>query len=256
MDFIKKTWEQQAAQFGTSHSASWKDIFAINLEIETIAPFIKEGDHVLDIGCANGFSTFSQIKRKPAKITGIDYASNMIAYANEAKNTHHPKDNISFEIGDIRKLQFEDNTFDVAYTTRVLINLPNWEEQLQGIQECLRVTKKGGIVIFSEAFWEPLVKLNALRTLCGLTSLTEHDFNRYLKKEKLIDFLSKNNLSFQNIEFSSLYYLGSRFLRDLVDDLEDRNNYSNTINSMFSGLEKKYSSSSGFGIQQAFVVKK
>ncbi len=256
MDFIRKTWEQQAADFGTSHSASWKDIYAIHLEIETIGQFIKEGDHVLDIGCANGFSAFKQLKRKPAQITGVDFASQMIAFAKQAKDNEHSTENISFEEGDIRSLRFKDNMFDVAYTTRVLINLPNWTEQEKGLEECLRVTKKGGTIVISEAFWEPLIKLNALRTLCGLSSLTEHDFNRYLKKEKLNIFLTQRNFDFEVIEFSSLYYLGSRFVRDIIVDVEDKDNYKNEINTMFFELEKKHTSLSGFGIQQAYVIKK
>lgn len=258
MDFIKEIWEQQARQFGTSHAASWQDIFAINLEIETIAPYIKEGDTILDVGCANGFSAFSQLKRGPGKIVGVDFSENMIESANVAREAlpAGEKQKTSFQVGDIRHLDFGDETFDVVYTTRVLINLPNWREQAQGLAECIRVTRKGGTVVISEAFWEPLVKLNALRSVCGLPSLVEHDFNRYLKKKNVETYLSEKKLTFKNIEFSSIYYLGSRFLRDLVTDLKDKDNYTNPINSVFFDLEKKHNSFGGFGIQQAFVITK
>ena len=43
--------------------------------------------------------------------------------------------------------------------------------------------KRAASVIFSEAFWEPLTRLNALRALAGLAPLVEHDFNRYIKQE-------------------------------------------------------------------------
>jgi ubiquinone/menaquinone biosynthesis C-methylase UbiE len=256
MDHIKNTWAQQATSYGTSHAASWKDIFAMQLEIDTIGQFIKQGDVVLDVGCANGFSTFNQLKRGPKKITGVDYVDEMITYANEQREREYSDSNISFEVGDIRNLRFSENSFDVVYTTRVLINLPTWEEQQQGISECLRVAKSGGIVVFSEAFWEPLVKLNSLRTLAGLSSLVEHDFNRYLKKSKLNSFLKQLGLKFEVIDFSSLYYLGSRFVRELTEGLEEPENYQNRINSTFYELEKKYSNSKDFGIQQAFVVHK
>jgi len=36
------------------------------------------------------------------------------------------------------------DNYDVVYTTRVLVNLPTWEQQKKGIAECLRVTKKKG----------------------------------------------------------------------------------------------------------------
>lgn len=254
MDFIKDTWAKQAKTFQTSHAASWKDIYAIDLEINTIGNFIKKGDTVLDVGCANGYSTFKQLKHEPAKIVGVDFVEEMITYANQTKDESYAKENITFAVGDVRDLKFPNNTFDVTYTTRVLINLSTWEEQIKGLQECIRVTKKGGTIVISEAFWEPLMKLNALRVLADLPPLVEHDFNRYLKKEKLIDFLNRNELKFQNIEFSSLYYLGSRFVRECIDDLEDNLDYKNKVNTLFYELEKTYSSSKGFGIQQAFVI--
>jgi ubiquinone/menaquinone biosynthesis C-methylase UbiE len=152
-------------------------------------------------------------------------------------------------------MQFDDNSFDVVYTTRVLINLPNWDEQIQGIEECIRITKKGGTVILSEGFWEPLILLNSLRALKQLPPLVEHDFNRYIKKSKLETLLQSKKLDFIVEEFSSIYYLGSRFLRELVTNPSDYPGYSNPINKTFYDIEKQFSGG-GFGIQQAYVIRK
>ena len=255
MDFIKSFWEGQASTHGTSHTASWADNYAIDLEIENISQFINEGDVVLDVGCANGFAALRQLAERPSKIFGIDYASGMIASAREAREQHPEKDKVQFDEGDVRKIRYDDETFDVVYTTRVLINLPNWEDQKQGINECLRVTKNGGKVVLSEAFWEPLVLLNALRALVQLPPLVEHDFNRYLKKSKLETYLASLDIEYQCVEFSSVYYLGSRFLRELVTDPSKYPGYSNPINGIFCEIEKEFSGG-GFGIQQAYVLQK
>jgi ubiquinone/menaquinone biosynthesis C-methylase UbiE len=254
-DFIKETWDKQAETFKESHWASWGDIYAINLEIENISKFIKDGDKVLDIGCANGYSTFEQYKLHNIEIFGVDFSKKMIESASEIKNKSFKTSNIDFAVGDIRKIDSPSENFDVVYTTRVLINLPSWEEQIQGISECLRVTKKGGTVILSEAFWEPLVLLNTLRTIKSLPSLVEHDFNRYIKKSKIEGYLKKKNIDFENIDFSSVYYLGSRFLRELVTNPADYEGYSNPINEIFFKIEKDFSGG-GFGIQQAYILKK
>jgi len=254
-DFIKNFWESQAVAFKGSHSASWGDNFAIDLEIETISKYVKEGSSVLDVGCSNGHATLAMLQKKPSKLCGIDYAENMIHYANENKaNIGDPK-NVFFKVGDIRNLEFEDNSFDVVYTTRVLINLPNWEEQVQGIEECIRITKKAGTVILSEGFWEPLTLLNSLRSLKQLPPLVEHDFNRYIKKYKLEQLLKNKELDYVVEDFSSIYYLGSRFLRELVTNPSDYPGYSNPINKLFYNIEKEFSGG-GFGIQQAYVIKK
>ena len=254
-DFIKKYWENNASKYKISYKASWKDNFAIDLEIRNISRYIKKNSIVLDIGCGNGYSTFYQLKKKPKKIIGLDFAKNMIFFANKRKTDLNLGDEISFEEGNIKKLRFDDKIFDVVYTTRVLINLPTWKEQTQGINECIRVTKKGGTIIISEAFWEPLVLLNSLRTLKQLPPLIEHDFNRYIKKRELESYLNTLNLKFEVIDFCSIYYLGSRFLRELVTNPNDYQEYSNPINEIFYNIEKEYSGG-GFGIQLAYVIRK
>lgn len=254
-NFIKKYWEDNASKYETSCEASWKDNFAIELEIRNISKYIEKDSVVLDAGCGNGYSTFRQLKKKPKRIVGVDFAKNMITFANKRKAELDLGDEILFEEGNIKKLRFDDETFDMAYTTRVLINLPKWTEQMQGIDECIRVTKKGGIIIFSEAFWEPFVLLNSLRILKQLPPLTEHNFNRYIKKRNLENYLNNLNLKFEVIDFCSIYYLGSRFLRELVTNPNDYPGYTNPINEIFYKIEKEYSGG-GFGIQLAYVIKK
>lgn len=252
-DHILAFWENQAQEHGTTHWASWGDNFALQLEIENIAKFIKEGDDILDVGCANGYASLKHLGLNPRSITGIDFSEKMIAQAKLASRELDTDCAVTFEWGDIRSIQKESESFDLVYTTRVLINLPTWEEQMQGINECLRVCRPGGIVLLSEAFWEPLVLLNAMRSLKGLSPLVEHDFNRYLKQSYLEDFLANKKLKFNAIDFSSVYYLGSRFLRELVTNPDYYPGYSNPINEAFFNLEQEYSGG-GFGIQMAYAI--
>jgi ubiquinone/menaquinone biosynthesis C-methylase UbiE len=257
MDHTKAHWDQNARQYAGSHWASWGDEFAIELEIDTIARYIPPGSRVLDAGCANGFSTIAQYRRHAGSvsITGVDYSELMIRNAREAVDRQGLSDRIDFLVGDVAALAFPSGHFDVVYTTRVLINLPTWERQLAGIDECLRVVRRGGIVVLCEAFWEPLVLLNALRALRQLPALVEHDFNRYLKKGALEAALTERRLEFENVDFSSVYYLGSRFLRELVTNPADYPGYSNPINKHFFELEQQFSGG-GFGIQQAYVIRR
>lgn len=255
MNIIEEYWEQQAETHGDSHWASWGDNYAIDLEIENIGRHISDGDQVLDVGCANGFSTTTHLGKNIQSIVGVDFSAKMIAQAQErAKNTDHDG-RLRFEVGDVRKLRFPDQSFDVVYTTRVLINLPTWGEQLKGINECIRVCRNGGKIIFSESFWEPMTLLNAMRALVRLPPLVEHDFNRYLKMHKLTTHLQTQAMRYEIIDFSSVYYLGSRLLRELVTIPEDYPGYSNPINKIFYEIEKEYSGG-GFGIQQAVVIRK
>jgi ubiquinone/menaquinone biosynthesis C-methylase UbiE len=255
-DFIKKFWDTQGNIYGSSHMASWGDEYAIELEIDIVAKYLKNNDFVLDVGCANGFSTFKQLeKNSTLNLMGVDFSESMIDNAKKRLKTISNSNNISFEIGNILNLNFSDNQFDKVYTTRVLINLPTWEQQIIGLNELLRVTKTGGQVIISEGFYEPLVKLNSIRLIAGLSPLVEHDFNRYLKISNLNKFLLEKKLSFEKIDFSSVYYLGSRFIREFVTDANQYEGYSNPINEIFYNLEKNFSGGD-FGIQQAYIITK
>ena len=255
-DFIHAFWEGQARKHGTSPEASWGDQFMIALEIDTVAQHLADGQAVLEAGCANGHAAFEQLERhRLARLVGVDYSAQMIVAALQAKAERKLDGRIEFREGDVRALPFPDASFDVVYTTRVLINLPTWPEQVTAIRECLRVARPGGKVLFLEAFWEPLVLLNAMRALRQLPPLVEHDFNRYLKKQRLEDWLRAERLEFVVEEFSSVYYLGSRFLRELVTDASAYPGYSNPINEIFYDIERRFSGG-GLGVQQAYVVRK
>lgn len=255
-DFIKDYWDGQATRFGTSHCASWGDNYAISLEVENIASYIKNGSDILDIGCANGYSLLHHYSKNIKSLTGVDFSEKMIreAWVNKEEK-YKDADNIDFQAADVRALPFENEKFDFVYTTRTLINLPSWEQQIKGIDECLRVARKGGTVLLSEAFWEPLCKLNAARAVFGLSPLVEHDFNRYLKLEKTEELLKSYGLEYEVIDFSSVYYLGSRLIRELVTKIEDYPGFTNPINKIFYNIEREFSGG-GVGVQQAIAIRK
>lgn len=256
-DFIREYWDNNARRYEKSHWASWGDYHCVGLEIELISNYLKKAQKVLDVGCANGYSTLIQAQNfKFNKIIGMDFSEEMIIQAQHNKNSiSFSNDYVEFCEGDVREIPFENDFFDVVYTTRVLINLPNWHEQKQAINECIRVARPGGKVIFCEAFWEPLVLLNSMRKLVSLPPLVEHDFNRYLKESLLENLLEEKSLKYEKKEFSSLYYLGSRLLRELVTDVSKYEGYDNPINKLFCDISKNYSGG-GFGIQQAYIITK
>ena len=151
-DYIKDFWESNAEKFKCDSEASWGDNFLLKLEHNIISKYIVDGMTVLDAGCANGFATIKHAeKNKNSNIVGIDFSPKMIYYANENK-TKNNASNIEFEVGNITDIEYKENTFDIVYTTRALINLPTWDKQKQGILECLTVTKKYGKLIILEGF--------------------------------------------------------------------------------------------------------
>ena len=113
-DFIKEFWNSQGKKHKESHWASWGDYHMLNLEIDLISGFIDAQDSVLDVGCANGYSVFEQLKRNPAiGITGVDFSEEMIRSAQVSLDQmDRLKEKCSFKIGDIRNLDFHSASFE------------------------------------------------------------------------------------------------------------------------------------------------
>lgn len=252
-NFIKKVWDSQGQKYGPSHVASWGDIEMIHLEVEQIASRIPPSSRILDIGCANGFSTklIAELVH-PQSLFAADFSEPMVEIASEVLAGAAP--NVQTFVGNICAIDLPDEAVDICYAIRVIINLPTWQDQQDAILECLRVTRHGGSVLLSEGFWEPLVRLNSVRSVLGLSPLAEHDFNRYIKQERLIEWLTELNLEFELVEFSSMYYLGSRIARELATDFQSFLGYSNPINSKFANLAKTYKRCGDIGVQKLLVL--
>lgn len=246
-------WQRNAAQFGTEHSASWDDQHGMELEISNLLQHLRPGGRWLDAGCANGFTTFGVLAARPDEIRAFDYSPSMIEQAHIAQRHKDPHRTITFSHGNVLNIDEPDASFDQAYTVRVLINLPDWDAQQEAILEIHRVVKPGGTYILSEAFLGSLTRLNALRGVGMLAPLCEPNFNRYLEEDRLESFL-RGRFEIAEIErFSSLYYVATRFLRELATDPEAPADYDHPLNRLAAGLSTT-SRSGDFGIQKAYVL--
>ena len=255
-DHILNTWNAQAVKFGQSHEVSWGDLDMISLEVEQISKFIERGKTIFDIGCANGYSTKLVVDRvAPESVIAADFSPEMVVQAKKLLSGLPIRDVRVFQ-SDIRNIDLASDSVDVCFAIRTLINLPTWSDQIQGIEECLRVTKSGGKVLLSEGFWEPLIRLNTLRQVLGLSPLVEHDFNRYLKQPRLEAWLTMHNYAYEIVEYSSMYYLGTRLMRELATAHESFPGFSNPINTEFANLARKYPRCGGVGVQQLVVISK
>jgi SAM-dependent methyltransferase len=214
---IKEFWADQARLYGESPSASWSDRRVIELEIDAIGSRISAGQRVLDAGCANGYSSV-HYAAVGAHVTGVDYIPEMIESA-ESRRQALPADvaqRLDFSVGDITSLDFDDTSFDVVVSTRVIINLPSSDEQLRGLRECVRVLRPGGLFLLSEATEQGWRRLNALRNEWGLADISMPSFNLYLDQERVIEALTAEAELVELADFASSYYVATRLLKPLL----------------------------------------
>ncbi|MBM3465968.1 MAG: class I SAM-dependent methyltransferase, partial [Armatimonadetes bacterium] len=135
---IEEFWSTQAAVHGQSASASWSDHSVIEMEIRELAARLSDGQQVLDIGCANGYSSVALASQRNIRVRGLDYIPEMIAQARERLAAHRDalRGEVAFDVGDILALNEPPASYDAVVCVRVIINLADWERQQQGLRNC------------------------------------------------------------------------------------------------------------------------
>jgi ubiquinone/menaquinone biosynthesis C-methylase UbiE len=218
LDDIRNYWTAQANAHGKSHAASWSDRYAIDLEIGRLASCLDNGDRVLDVGCANGYSTIQYAAAKPVRLRGLDYIPEMIeqAHGRLAEFPGRLQGEVEFAVGDITNLDEPDATYDKVIVTRVVINLHDWEHQRKALHECARVVKPGGRLLLSEATLQGWRRMNALRTEWGLPEIPMPGFNLYLDEDQVTDALA-GQMELERIDnFASTYFVATRVIKPLL----------------------------------------
>lgn len=113
----------------------------------------KGNEKVLDIGCGPGTLSTEAARRIPkGKLVGIDLSENMISLARKLiarLNT----ENVEFMTGDGLSLKFEDNSFDVVFSSNAFPWVGNQVKFLAEARRVLRPGGKLGIVSLSTAIY-------------------------------------------------------------------------------------------------------
>lgn len=99
----------------------------------------QKGEKALDLGCGTGIYSY-WLYEQGLKVTGIDISKNMLDVAKKKK---HASD-VTFVHGDISKLPFADETFDLVISNIVLEFTHNPQEI---VKEAMRVVKKDGRLV-------------------------------------------------------------------------------------------------------------
>jgi ubiquinone/menaquinone biosynthesis C-methylase UbiE len=109
-------------------------------EIKKFKKFLPKNAKVLDAGC--GWGRDSKILAKSFSVIGIDLSEKLLdlakAYASKAK----------FQIGDISKTNFPDNTFHGIWANDILLHLDR-KDILPTLKEFHRLLKSSGILYVS-----------------------------------------------------------------------------------------------------------
>ncbi len=259
LEEIRQFWTSQAVREGQSHAASWGDRPVIELEINEIARHLRDGQRVIDIGCANGFSTVQYAAQRKISIKGVDYVPEMVSSATErlTKLPAQLSGSVEFAAGDITDLHGEsDNSYDSAIVTRVIINLPDAGMQARGLAECARIVRPGGLLLLSEATVEGWERLNTFRQEWNLPPIQQPPFNTYVRQPMLVEALSHSMVLEAVIDFSSTYYVATRVIKPIFAKLLGGNIDIANTNMEFNRFSSLLPPHGDYGVQKLFVFRK
>lgn len=206
-DPVLDFWSSRA---GLKAAAGSNDLLAKMLEIEAIAKFVRDGMRILEIGCGNGVTAMELSKRFDVALTGIDFSNEMIAEATLAANSETFKGSVQFVVGDVRSIGAVAEGYDLAFTERVLINLPDWETQRQSIADILSKLRPGGCYVMCENSQDGLDKINNMRISAGLACIAAPWHNRYFRDAEIEAASFPDARLEEVVHYSSTYYFLSR----------------------------------------------
>jgi len=243
----RKFWDKQAEKHDSNVNAVNFDIMANELELFYLDRYIGGPANLIDLGCGNGDTLFYLAKRHPStEFVGIDFSQNMIDIANRQKELEKLT-NVNFVCKDITKdLSEYKNTFNIALSKRLFINLPSsiHKKVINNIYSI--VNPWFGKLFLIECFIEPLDRINIIRKSLGLSDIVVHDFNEYLS----IGFFNEIKEWFvvnQKIDFNSFFYFISRVFND-------GGSYTSRINKLATKLSKENRFMGGFSPEIMFIM--
>ncbi len=118
----KSVWEKEG-YFISARKAILTG-FPKNRGLKRLKEYSLETSKVLDCGCGGG-TVIETIWNKKANFFGVDLSARAIA---EGEKRLKEKKNISLKRGDIERLDFPNEHFDLVYTAYTLEHLENPEE--------------------------------------------------------------------------------------------------------------------------------
>src|SRR5262245_3432517 len=162
---VKEFWDRRAQDGSNNDSeVTHRDVWQRWLEIETLKRYLRSGDRLLDVGCGAGYTT-RLIAPLVREAVGVDYSESMIERARAAADVP----TLRFEVADVRNLQPGSlGIFDVAVSSRCLINLAGWADQQRALTNIAHMLKPGGRFLFLEGLADGRDRLNEMRAASGL----------------------------------------------------------------------------------------
>ena len=102
--------------------------------------------NIIDVGCGIGGSTLHLAQKFGSRATGITLSPVQASRAKERAAEAGLDNRVQFEVANALEMPFEDNSFDLVWSLESGEHMP---DKTKFLQECYRVLKPGGKMIFA-----------------------------------------------------------------------------------------------------------
>ncbi|NET70532.1 MAG: methyltransferase domain-containing protein [Sphaerospermopsis sp. SIO1G2] len=165
---MSKTLYQQIQQFYDASSGLWEQIWGEHMhhgyygadgkqqkerrqaQIDLIEEVLKwskinHTERILDVGCGIGGSSLYLTQKFHAQVTGITLSPVQADRATQRATEANLNGSSNFQVANAQEMPFADNSFDLVWSLESGEHMP---DKIKFLQECYRVLKPGGTLIF------------------------------------------------------------------------------------------------------------
>ncbi len=145
----------------------------LNAEIKHVLNFVKSNDNILELGCGYG-RVMQDLAPVAGSVFGVDTSPANLAMAKDYLADYN---NIQLAQMNAVELGFDDNSFDIVVCVQNGISAFH-VDQIELISESIRITRPGGIVLFSsyaERFWDDRLRWFEIQSKHGLLGEIDYD---------------------------------------------------------------------------------
>ena len=140
-EIVKQTFTQAADSYASRKGAADRVSHEYMLKLSRVKPT----DRVLDVATGPGYIAMLFAERAK-EVVGVDLTPAFVAKA-QAGSVEKGLKNVSFREGDVEKLPFADETFDIVTCHKALHHFPTASKALH---EMYRVLKRGGRLVLGD----------------------------------------------------------------------------------------------------------